>query len=282
MDHNRSPFTSVSVKLSPKHQDLLDGLSQHVSVYATEETETEFIFFFLGKNPQSHRFICEALNAKNIPFQKKIIEPQNWNAIWERSFQPVTIADHWHIRAPFHPANSAAKHELVIAPKMAFGTGHHPTTHMMLEQMADIDFQMKRVLDVGCGSGILSIAAEKLGAVHVRAIDYDPLSVENTVENAALNNCTQIETLQSEVTECEGLRYDIVLANINKNVILEQLPKMEDLLFPGGDLLLSGILARDVSSVKKAGRDLLFQGELNTDQWSCLHLRKKIPAIKTP
>ncbi|MDZ4795480.1 MAG: 50S ribosomal protein L11 methyltransferase [Bacteroidota bacterium] len=182
-----------------------------------------------------------------LPYTQTTIEETNWNAAWESSFQPVIVDDFVGIRADFHEPLTGVEHEIVITPKMSFGTGHHATTYMMIRQMREIDFTGKTVFDFGTGTGILSILAEKLGAAQIVAVDYDEWSIENAAENLKRNACTKFELRKSD-TAGEG-NFDIILANINKNVILDNFPALVNLLNPNGILLLSGLLETDEAEV---------------------------------
>jgi ribosomal protein L11 methyltransferase len=180
------------------------------------------------------------------PFNRyELIKQQNWNAIWESSFTPITIEDTIHVRATFHPTSNAP-YEIIIDPKMAFGTGHHATTHLVLAKMLNLDFKGKRVLDFGCGSGILAIAAEKLGAREIVAIDYDKWSVENTIENSSLNHCEHIRVYQADNLSNEFDNYDIILANITRDILIQNTKDIIRLLKHGGCAIYSGFIESDL------------------------------------
>ena len=175
------------------------------------------------------------------------IEDKNWNEVWESSFDPVAIDKDWYIYASFHqPPDESFKHAIQIAPRMAFGTGHHATTYMMLQAMASLDFKGKQVLDYGCGTGILSVAAAKSGAAEITGVDIQPESVENSEEHMAINKITIPYTfLHGGLELVSQHTYDIILANINLSVIEEHLEQLKAMLRPGGYLLLSGIMIYD-------------------------------------
>ena len=168
----------------------------------------------------------------------EIIEQVNWNAEWERSFQPVIVEDFCAIRASFHSHIDTVLHEIVITPKMSFGTGHHATTYQVIQLMQDINFVGKSVLDFGTGTGVLAILAEKLGAKEVLAIDNDEWSINNASENIETNKCLKIELTRADHIASDR-QFDIILANINKHVILENLPPIAKQLLPGGVLIVS-------------------------------------------
>ena len=206
-----------------------------------------------------------------------IMPDQNWNALWESNFQPVVIDDKVVVKAPFHQT-PAYHYEIIIEPKMAFGTGHHETTAMMIKQMLNFPMRGAQVLDFGCGTGILAIMAAKLGARHITAIDNDPAATQNTLENIDINQCSsQVTTLQGDHTAIPiNEHYHIILANINRNVILDALPMLCTSLLPDAALLLSGILRSDVADIKYAAQEqqLRFANELHDGNWAMLHYQK--------
>jgi ribosomal protein L11 methyltransferase len=179
------------------------------------------------------------------------VEDRNWNEVWESSFQPVIIPGRVSVRANFHAPVDDPGIPIVITPKMSFGTGHHATTVLMMEELFEHDLVGKSVLDFGTGTGILAILAEKLGAARILAIDNDDWSIANTDENTAGNGCTRIETRLAETTPTDAT-FDIVLANINRNVILDHADLLPGILGPGGRLILSGLLAEDLESIRTA------------------------------
>lgn len=209
---------------------------------------------FEEKEDSTEGYICEIMVddilikeiGKIHPFHTyELIKQQNWNAMWESSFSPITIEDTIHVRATFHPSSNAP-YEIIIDPKMAFGTGHHATTHLVLAEMLKLDFKGKRVLDFGCGSGILAIGAEKLGARDIVAIDYDKWSVENSIENSALNHCKHIKVYQADNLSNEYDAFDIILANITRDILIQNTKDIIRLLVPGGRAIYSGFIESDL------------------------------------
>lgn len=198
----------------------------------------------------------------------------NWNEEWEKNFEPINIDDKVLIRAEFHES-VPGMHEIVIQPKMSFGTGHHPTTHLMIQQMMDIGFQGKKVLDMGCGTSVLAIYARQNGAGETKAIDIDEWSVENSKENAARNNVV----LDIELGTAENLgneNYDIILANINRNILISDIPTYVTVLNNGGKLLLSGLCFFDVDDILEVCREngLELKKQLQREEWVSLLLEK--------
>jgi ribosomal protein L11 methyltransferase len=181
----------------------------------------------------------------DFSFEKTFIPYQNWNVIWESNFQPIQVDDFVGLRADFHPPTEGVVFDLVINPKMAFGTGHHETTYMVMQLMRDVDFVGKKVLDYGCGTGILAILASKLGAMDLEAVDIEQASYENTIENCAINDVHNIKPFCGTLDVVPVSSCDIILANINRNVILYSLPDLKSRLNVGGTILISGFLKQD-------------------------------------
>ena len=192
----------------------------------------------------------------SLIFKRTIIENINWNKQWEESFEPVIIKDFAAIRATFHQPILNAQHEIIITPKMSFGTGHHATTHLVIEQMQQIDFTGKTVLDFGTGTGVLAILAEKLGAAKVLAMDNDQWSINNAQENVLQNNCTKI-IIELHDAVPPGQNYDVILANINLNVITASLPAIASIANTGCAIIFSGFFKENeaalVADIKKVG-----------------------------
>ena len=178
---------------------------------------------------------------------------KNWNEEWERNFQPVVVDDFVAVRAHFHQSVNDVQHEIIITPKMSFGTGHHATTYLMMQQMRSIDFQDKTVFDFGTGTGILAILAKKLGAAKITAIDVDDWSIENAEENFERNGCSDISVSLS--SQIPGEQYDIILANINRNVILEHMVQLRKALNNGGMILFSGLLIENEHEIKQSAEE---------------------------
>lgn len=179
------------------------------------------------------------------------ILPQNWNALWEASFQPVIVDGFCQVRADFHPPMDNISYDLIINPKMAFGTGHHATTFMMIQQMKDIDFRHKVVFDFGCGTGILAILASKLGASTVDAIDIEHESYLNIQENSEVNKVYNVNTMEGDLDMAPDKKYEIILANINRNILIRYAESLVKKLQINGTLLVSGILEEDGLDVEE-------------------------------
>jgi len=211
-----------------------------------------------------------------IKIQKRLIESENWNRKWEENFEPVTVEDKIYVRAPFHPPKSEIPIEILIMPKMAFGTGHHATTYLMLKQMLELDLKNKKVADLGCGSGILAIAASRLGAKSVSAVDIDEWSYKNAIENSEVNRVKNIVIKQGTATVLDE-KFDVVLANINRNVLVAEIKLYHNLVVENGLLLMSGFYVNDKSIIEEAAANegFVFVKESEKVSWLSVLYKKK-------
>ncbi|UBB90665.1 50S ribosomal protein L11 methyltransferase [Candidatus Kaistella beijingensis] len=198
----------------------------------------------------------------------------NWNEEWEKNFSPINVENQVSIRAEFHE-NQNLTHEIIIQPKMSFGTGHHATTYLMIQQMLDLDFQNKAVLDMGCGTSVLAIFAKQKGAGKTLAIDIDEWSVENSVENAERNG-VELEVSQGTAENLGKEKFDIILANINRNILISDIPTYVSVLNDGGQLLLSGLCFFDVDDILEVctQQNLTLKKKLQREEWVSLLLEK--------
>jgi ribosomal protein L11 methyltransferase len=212
----------------------------------------------------------------NVSYTLEEIHQRNWNAEWEAGFDPVVVSDFCGIRADFHLPVPGVQYDIVVTPKMSFGTGHHATTFMMVEAMQRLDLPGKKVLDFGTGTGILAILAEKMGADTIRAIDNDTWSIDNASENIGRNNCRHIKLELAETLHGED-KYDIILANINKHVILEQIPLMVKHAAKHGTILISGLLQSDGEDLTRAiaPYNLTLFNMQERQSWLCWQLTVK-------
>lgn len=211
-----------------------------------------------------------------LSFEVIKIGSRNWNAVWESNFQAITIADRCHIRAPFHEPKPGVDYEIIIEPKMSFGTGHHETTALVVEWLLETSLQGKRVLDMGCGTGVLAILAAKIGASQVTAIDNYLFAYENTIENAERNNISHMRILHGDAGLLGDETFDVIIANITRNVLLEDMAAYVKVLRQGGILLLSGFLAFDKDIIFAEGekQGLQYAGEKTLKDWVSLKLTK--------
>lgn len=213
----------------------------------------------------------------SIRWEHKTIAQENWNAKWEKSFEAVEVNNFCLIRAPFHTSNKQFDHEIIIEPKMSFGTGHHETTQLMIEGMKNLDLQGKRVWDMGSGTGILAILAEKMGASEVHAVDIESWAAENMKENVARNECEKVHTYLGDIDWVEGRgEFDCILANINKNILIKQFDQYMSHLKRGGHILLSGFFPSDVSDFEGLMKQhkLILKNKLSHANWAMIQLQK--------
>ncbi|MCM5526869.1 50S ribosomal protein L11 methyltransferase [Parasegetibacter sp. NRK P23] len=233
-----------------------------------EEHPSELIAF-IPEADLAAEAVKSLLEEKNTPFTTETIEPTNWNAVWESNFDPVVVGDYCGIRAHFHAPLQHVKHELLITPKMSFGTGHHATTSMMIAHMENLPLNGASVVDYGTGTGILAILAEKEGAARILAIDNDSWSIENAAENLERNACSRTELIQSDNIPASET-FSIVLANINKHIILGNLAAIQ--AAANDYVLLSGLLQEDRTDMLAVFPETRFnlQAEKSKDKWISL------------
>jgi ribosomal protein L11 methyltransferase len=181
----------------------------------------------------------------------KTIEDRNWNAEWESEYESVLIDEKILVRAPFHKAPAGIEYDIVIEPKMSFGTAHHETTYMMLSLITGLDVKGKSVLDMGSGTGVLAVLAAKIGATEIMAIDNDEWAYRNACDNVVLNNCPHILVIQGDASAVKNQKFDIIFANINRNILLEDIPVYAGALLKGGMLLMSGFYENDLGIIQK-------------------------------
>ncbi|WP_405381010.1 50S ribosomal protein L11 methyltransferase [Maribacter sp. LLG6340-A2] len=203
-----------------------------------------------------------------INYTHKEIAQENWNATWEQNFQPIIVDEVCMIRAPFHDSIDVA-YDIVIEPKMSFGTGHHETTHMMLQHILNLDVKGKTVLDMGCGTGVLAILSAMRGATTVDAIDIDNWCYLNTKENVARNKMEFISVFEGDVLLLNDKKYDLIIANINRNILLADIPAYANALHKNGILLLSGFYTDDLNMITEKCKEhsLKFEKNLERNNW---------------
>lgn len=241
--------------------DIPNGFQGYIR---TEEFDLEAF-----KNCLSENNYLSEYKIKNIP-------SQNWNALWESQFDPIEIGQDVYIRAPFHESSASFKYELIVEPKMSFGTGHHSTTRLMCQGMLESEVKGLKICDMGCGTGILGILAMKMGAAEVTAIDIEYWAYENSIENASRNG-VEMEVIEGGAEKLEGKKFDAMLANINRNILINDFDKYAQSLTADGWILLSGFLETDVDVIIKKGNEQGFE-RIETyleDHWRCLKMKKK-------
>jgi ribosomal protein L11 methyltransferase len=216
-----------------------------------EENDEELIATIPQAN-YNQVLLCELLLPFQLPFKQEVITPQNWNKVWEDNFKPIILPGFCTIKAHFHEIVVETPYCIRITPKMSFGTGHHATTQLMLQGMRQLNFEQKDVFDYGTGTGILAIMAEMMHAKHVKAVDNDIWCYENALENVAQNECTHIEVAQGTINLVANCNFDIILANINRHILLESMHALYTILNAGGQLLMSGLLTEDEAIITES------------------------------
>jgi ribosomal protein L11 methyltransferase len=270
---------SFGISNQPEISDILTYELGEIGFESFDEDEKNFNAYIPADffNEAKIQEICGRFIGKfEIPIKTELIPTQNWNATWESNYQPIEIGDLLRIRADFHSSKLGFENEIVIIPKMSFGTGHHETTQLVAKTMRCIDFKEKTVLDMGCGTGILAIYAEKLGATNIHAIDIEDFAYENSLDNTQLNNTKYIHVEKGGIEKIPSIRFNIILANINKNILLQQIPTYAKHLEKGGILILSGFFDSDCDELLKCGLStgMEFVSKHLQNNWACLHLKK--------
>lgn len=206
-----------------------------------------------------------------ISYTVEEIDQVNWNEEWEKNFEPIDVEGKCHVRAPFHPKNNA-EFDIVIEPKMSFGTGHHETTHMMIQHLLEINVTEMKTLDMGCGTAILAILAEMKGAQPIDAIDIDNWCYLNSIENAERNHCQHISVYEGDASMLKDKKYDLIIANINRNILLNDMQTYVDCLNPKGTLLLSGFYEEDIPFIDAscADKGLTYVKKFQRNNWVAL------------
>ena len=265
-------YLEVTVRLSPliPWREVMIAEMGSIGFEGFEETSSGFKAYIPKNEYREKSFKQSAVFSQDglsIDWNTSDIAPENWNSAWEQNFTPTRIGDRCVIRADFHPPERA-EFELIITPKMSFGTGHHETTQLMVLLLLETDCHQKSIVDMGTGTGVLAILSEKKGATNILAIDNDPWCIKNTLENIAANQCKNIRTKLTDQLS-ETLLFDSVLANINRNILLEQMDAYAKALKPEGNLLLSGFYVEDLGIIRSKCESLGFRFIRNFEknQW---------------
>lgn len=256
-------YTELQVQVSPEYADILTAELAELGYESFVETD-KGLNAYIPESDFDETAVRELITKYEpqtaIGYVVHSLEKRNWNAEWERDYEPIDVADSVRVRASFHQPDARFRYDIVINPKMSFGTGHHETTAMMMEQQLGLDFVGKTVLDVGSGTGILAILAAKMGAKAVLAFDIEEWAVENARENAELNDCSQITVFQGTIDTINApdnvlswtpAIFDVVLANINRNVLLAEIPVYTSLLSSNGFLVMSGFYEHDAPDIQQ-------------------------------
>lgn len=233
--------------VTKEQQEILVALLSDQGFEGFEEGP-QYLSAFIPEAQLDEAALIELAASMAVTYTTETIAQRNWNEEWEKNFDPVVVDRFCAVRAHFHAPISEVQYEIIITPKMSFGTGHHSTTYMMIQYMERLDLVGKSVLDFGTGTGILAILAEQQGAATITAIDNDDWSIDNAAENIAVNGATKIVLEKADNLENYGT-FNIILANINKHVLLANMPTLKQHLIPGGVIVMSGLLAGDRSDI---------------------------------
>ncbi|MBS7563442.1 50S ribosomal protein L11 methyltransferase [Mucilaginibacter sp. Bleaf8] len=271
MNYYELLFTVVSDQ--DYQQDLLINELSGLGFDTFEETDFGFKAY-IPSNDFDRDVVEDALalyhEQFNFSYEINLIPEKNWNEVWESNFQPITIGTQVYVRATFHEPKPEFPYEIVIDPKMAFGTGHHDTTSQMMQTMLEHDWKGKKVLDMGCGTGILAILAAKLGATDLTAIDYDMLCYKSTIENTELNHVPGVQTICGSKEDIPDEQYDVILANINRNILLDQMARYGEVLKPGGEIYFSGFYESpdlDIIREEAAKHGMVYNSHKTNNNW---------------
>jgi len=262
-----------------EHKDILIAALSDIGYEGFREQEHE-----LNAYIETNLFSKEKLHAVfkqfeclfKLSYTKQNIADQNWNEAWEKNYEPIVIDGFCRIRAHFHKPNNECKYEIEITPKMAFGTGHHHSTCIMIDMMRAIDFKEQKVLDFGSGTGILAILASMMGANDIEAIDNNPWAFESTKENISINNISNIKAIEADEGYLNNKHFNIILANINKNIIKDNLSILADMIDKKGLILISGILIENKKEIIETAIscNLIVHKTIDKGKWTGLYFKK--------
>lgn len=260
--------------LNEEDSDAWVALLEETGYIGCEQKETELVLYY-EENSSQINTATDLLNKASRNYSTSLCKAENWNKTWESNFEPVVIDDQIGIRAHFHSSLSHLPFEIVITPKMSFGTGHHATTQLMLSRLLPMEIAGQQVLDFGCGTGILAIMAKLKGAALVIGTDHDPWCIENSIENAQHNHCL-IDFRLDDLSSVEG-PFHLILANINLNILKENMKSMHHLLHPSGSILMSGILETDVENLTKSVEDhgMKVTASNIKNGWACFQVERR-------
>jgi ribosomal protein L11 methyltransferase len=274
-------YTEVDIRVNPvaPFTDILVARLNEIEFESYTEDDTgvkAYVQTHLLNETAVKEIITEVAELCELTFTITKVKQENWNEQWENNFEPVHINDRCVIRAHFHNAFPDVEQEIIITPKMSFGTGHHETTSLVMNEMFGIDFKDKSVLDMGSGTGVLAILAAKLGANSLIGIDFDEWAFENAEENAELNSVDNIDFIHGDADAIGDAKFDIILANINRNIILNDIRAYVGAMNEKSEILFSGFLKEDIPLIleksEQLGLELVVQKHKN--KWQMLHLKK--------
>ncbi len=280
-------YIEVSICIQPKSPgtDIMIAMLSQIGYESFMESDEELKAYINSidfNQSDLDNIISHLKNEYVVTYEQLLLKSRNWNEVWESNFQPVLIAGQVYVKAPFHKPDNSVNYEILIEPKMSFGTAHHETTSMMIELMLEEKLSGLSVLDMGCGTGILAILAEMLGAKNVLAVDNDEWAYENSLENVRKNKCRKISVLLGNADILDHERFEMIVANINRNVLLDDLKKYADHLVTGGVLLLSGFYVTDLDIITRAAMKfgLSINSKVEKNNWIAARFIKSLPAGK--
>lgn len=275
-----TPSEHIRIRVSlkdPVQQELWAHTLMEEGASGSERTEDELTVYFEGGDKEASEKAISLLKEEGIEHQLDRIPDQDWNRTWEEAFDPVSIGNELLIRAPFHPQEEGYRYEIELEPRRAFGTGHHPTTLLMLQRILSVVKSGDRVLDMGAGTAILAILCEKMGASEVLAIDNEEWAVENAQDALGRNACQKVQVRKGERVPWKEDAFDVILGNIERNVLIEMLPDMGSILRADGRILLSGLKKEDqaIMDEKASEVGLEMSERKERSEWIMLEYRKK-------
>lgn len=276
-------YTELKLKINPYSTQTAEILIAQLAEMGFEsfmENEPALLAYIktsaLSNLPPDFISLIQLPEGVTFLYELNSIPDKNWNEVWESNFEPIIVDDRCLVKASFHTDTPKTEYEIVIDPKMSFGTGHHQTTHLMIEALLNRSVEGLTVLDMGCGTGVLAILAEMCGAKSVVAIDNDEWAYRNTIENIANNGCKRINAFLGDANLLKGMNFDVILANINLNVLLADMDAYMHSLKTGGTIYMSGILENDVNTLKYSAEKsgLVFVKVDFRDSWAMVEFRK--------
>ena len=274
-------YIELSVTVTPKEtgSDVLIAELSEIGFDSFVDSDKGFSAYIpedLFLKEQLVELFSKYANTFEIEYNEKNIPQQNWNKEWESNFEPIDVVGQCYIRAPFHEPKPGYKYDIIIEPKMSFGTGHHQTTQLMMQKLLTLDIKNRSLLDMGCGTGILAIAASKMGADTITAVDIDEWSYTNSIENLQKNNIENVRMQKGGAELVSGKTFFTILANINKNVLLKDMPCYINSLEQNGNLIMSGFFDTDISELKTKATalGLKLKDTMVENGWALLHFLK--------
>ena len=268
----------VIIKEIDEYAELISAALLSFGAIGVEEQQHTLIGYFNADEvtiQQLNNFLTQLQSAHKFTYQIQFQQARNWNKEWEANYQPILIGDFCYVRASFHPAVENVQHTILVNPRMAFGTGHHETTFLMMKAIEQLNITGKKILDLGCGTGILSILCEKVGAEDILSVDIDTTAIDNLKDNIRCNNSKKITSLEGTIHDVKS-KFDFIFANINRNVLLEESEQIIQQLNQNGKLILSGFYEKDGAVIREKYEQngLQWVASENKNGWLCVIYKK--------